>query len=103
MLNCCVQLRKVKGYNNFCKQRQAPSNLTKDNIAQLSPLTLQKPLVMKEAYTFSDKANEFSTPLGTNQCSLNKVIGTFLSVPDSNREYYEIAIKLTHGVLVSWD
>ena len=36
---------------------------------------------MKEAYIFSDRANKFAAPLGTNQCSLNKVIGTFLSAP----------------------
>jgi hypothetical protein len=47
---------------------------------------------MKEAYIFSDGANELTAPLGTNQFTLNKVIGTFLSVPDSNREHYEIAI-----------
>ncbi len=57
--------------------------MTKDSIAQLSPLALlQKPLVMKEANVFSDRANKFTTaPLGTNQHSLKKVIGTFLSAP----------------------
>jgi hypothetical protein len=39
--------------------------MTKDSIAQLSPLALQKPLVMKEAYVFSDKAYKFTAPLGT--------------------------------------
>ena len=55
--------------------------MTKDNIAQLSPPALQKPLVKKEAYVFSDGANKFIAPCGTNQRSLNKVIGTFLSAP----------------------
>ncbi len=36
---------------------------------------------MKEAYVFRDGANEFTAPHCTNQCSLNKVIGTFLSAP----------------------
>jgi hypothetical protein len=55
--------------------------MTKDSNAQLSPLASQKPLVMKKAYVFSDKANKFTAPLGTNQRSFNKVIGTFLSAP----------------------
>jgi hypothetical protein len=44
--------------------------MTKDNIAQLSPPALQKPLVMKEAYIFSDRANKFTALLGTNQGSV---------------------------------
>jgi hypothetical protein len=56
--------------------------MTKDSIAQLSPLALlPKPLVMKEANVFSDGANKFTAPLGTNQHSLKQVIGTFLSAP----------------------
>jgi hypothetical protein len=41
--------------------------MMKDIIAQLSPPALQKPLVMKEAYVFSDGANEFTAPLDMNQ------------------------------------
>ena len=55
--------------------------MTKDNIAQLSPPALQKPLVMKDAYVFIEGTNKFTAPCGTNQCSLSKVIGTFLSAP----------------------
>jgi hypothetical protein len=51
--------------------------MTKDSIAQLSPPALHKPVVMKEAYVFSDGANKFTAPLGMNQCSLNEVTGTF--------------------------
>ena len=66
--------------------------MTKDNIAQLSPPASQKSLVMKEAYVFSDRANEFTAPLGTNQRSLNKVIGTFLSAP--TRPISEFSLSL---------
>jgi hypothetical protein len=55
--------------------------MTKDSIAQSSPLISRKMLVMKEAYVFSDKANKFTAPLDTNQYSLKKVIGTILSAP----------------------
>ena len=51
--------------------------MTKDSIAQISPPALHKPVVMKEAYVFSDGANNFTAPLGMNQCSLNEVTGTF--------------------------
>jgi hypothetical protein len=43
--------------------------MTKDNVAQISPPALHKALVMKEAYIFSDGANKFTAPLGTNQRS----------------------------------
>ena len=55
--------------------------MTKGNIVQLSPPASQKPLVMKHAYVLSDGANELTAPCGTNQRSLRKVIGTFLSAP----------------------
>ena len=56
--------------------------MEKDNIAQLSPHpALQKLLVLKEADVCSDGANKFTAPLGTNQRSLTKVIGTFCPLP----------------------
>jgi hypothetical protein len=66
--------------------------MEKDNIAQLSHPALQKPLVLKEAYVCSDGANKFTAPLGTNQRSLTKVIGTFLSAPNCPTSEFMLAL-----------
>ncbi len=81
----CAQLLcaawEFEGILQILYAEASTPRMTKDSIAHLSPPALQKPLVMKEAYIFSDSANKFTAHLGTNQRSLNKVIATFLSAP----------------------
>jgi hypothetical protein len=66
----------------------------KDNIAQLSPPVSQKPLVMRESYQlFSDRGNKFTAPVGTNQRSLNIVIGMFLSAPTHSIIFWQVVSR----------
>jgi hypothetical protein len=73
--------KEGEGILQFLEAEASTPKMTKDNIAQLSPPALQKPLVMKDAYVSSDGANKFTAPPGMNQHSLNKVIATFSSAP----------------------